>query len=151
MPQPLTWIPSFTSAPALAADAVEYVPGLQFVITPYGEWAETQSGAIFSPGQEVLVSYDALRVSSDNDSCPKFSPETEVTGYVMSDNSGDISKFPLKNIEPYPVVNFVKIGTFETPKCYQQSDTIQIWFSGTGDGCFDSDYGNNYTFPVICR
>ncbi|NEO70870.1 hypothetical protein [Moorena sp. SIO3H5] len=146
----LTWMPSFTVPSAQAAADVEFHPGLQFSIAPYGEWIESQSGAIFSPDHEVHVYYDSLRVSSDNASCPSFSPSTEVTGYVMSDNSGDIQEFPLVSLDP-PAVDFVKFGSFITPQCFQGSHEIEIWFSGTGSGCIDSDYGSNYTFPVICE
>ncbi|MGK7903122.1 MAG: hypothetical protein AB4352_17275 [Hormoscilla sp.] len=143
----LTWIPSFTSAPALAAD-VEFHPGLQFT-SGYNGFEQFQSGAIFSPGHEVHVYYDALRASSDNNSCPPFGPGTEVTGHVMSDNSGDITEFSLGNLDEG--VDFVKVGEFTTPECFQQSGTIQMWFTATGAGCVDSDFGQNYTFPVICQ
>ncbi len=143
----LTWIPSFAVD---SADAVEYKPGLQFTIAPYGDFEQSQSGPIYSPGHEVHVYYDALRASSENPSCPPFGPETEVTGYVMSDNSGDFQPFPLVSLDP-PAVDFVKFGSFKTPACYEGSDYIEIWFTGTGDGCVDSDYGYNYKFPVICE
>jgi len=137
----LTWIPSFTCAPALAVD---YAPGLMFTSIPK---VEAQSGAIYSPGQTVGVYYDALRASSENDSCPPFSPKTQVTGHVMSDNSGIVKDFALKNLFG---VDFVKVGSFETPQCYQESSVIELWFTGTGDGCVDSNFGKLYVFPVIC-
>ncbi|AOY82934.1 hypothetical protein BJP36_26495 [Moorena producens JHB] len=143
----LTWMPSFTVA---SAQPIEYIPGLQFSIEPWGEFVESQSGAIYSPGHKVRVFYDSLRASSNNGSCPSFSPSTEVTGYVMSDNSGKITKFPLESLDP-PAVDFVKVGHFTTPKCYQGSGVIEIWFTGTGSGCVDSDFAQNYTFPVICE
>lgn len=144
----LTWMPSFTVP---SAQAVEYIPGLQFSIQPgTGNFVQFQSGAIFSPGQEVHVYYDSLRASSENDSCPPFGPSTKVTGHVMSDNSGFITDFAVKSLDP-PAVDFVKVGAFPTPKCYQRSNEIQMWFTGSGDGCVDSAFGRNYTFPVICK
>ncbi|NEQ08464.1 MAG: hypothetical protein F6K37_21710 [Moorea sp. SIO4E2] len=143
----LTWMPSFTVA---SAQPIEYIPGLQFSIEPWGEFVESQSGRIYSPGHKVRVFYDSLRVSSENSSCPRFGPFTEVTGHVMSDNSGDITDFGVESLDP-PAVDFVKVGTFTTPKCYAGSEEIQIWFTGTGSGCVDSDFGNNYHFPVICQ
>ncbi|NEO79149.1 MULTISPECIES: DUF6209 family protein [Moorena] len=149
----LTWMPSFTVPSAQAAE-VEFRPGLQFSIARTGQWIESQSGPIFSPGHEVHVFYDSLRLASPaNRSCPKFDDSTTVTGYVMSDNSGDVTKFDLGSLDS-PAVDFVKVGSFTTPKCFYGSEEIQIWFSGIddyGNICYDSKFGDNYTFPVTCE
>ncbi|NEP29589.1 MULTISPECIES: DUF6209 family protein [unclassified Moorena] len=102
----------------------------------------------------INVFYDSLRLASPaNRSCPKFDDSTTVTGHVMSDNSGKITKFRLKSLNP-PAVDYVKVGTFTTPDCYWGSDEIQIWFTGIddyGNICYDSKFGQNYSFPVICE
>ncbi|NEO42663.1 MAG: hypothetical protein F6K55_00130 [Moorea sp. SIO4A3] len=147
----LTWMPSFTVASA-QADEIEFHPGLQFSIQPgTGNFVQFQSGAIFSPGQKVNVFYDSLRLASPaNPGCPRFDDSTTVTGYVMSDNSGKIAKFPLKSLRS-SAVDFVKVGSFTTPECYAGSEEIQIWFTGNTGKCIDSAFSRNYTFPVICN
>ncbi|NET85408.1 MAG: hypothetical protein F6J94_26955 [Moorea sp. SIO1F2] len=146
-------MPSFTVA---SAQASEFHPGLQFAIQPgTGEFVEFQSGPILSPDHEVHVFYDSLRLAEPaNWDCPEFEALTEVTGNVMSDNSGKITKFRLKSLNP-PGVDYVKVGVFTTPDCYYGSEEIQIWFTGTDDYgniiCYDSNFMKNYTFPVICK
>jgi len=138
----LTWMPSFT----VAADGD---PGLQFAIQPgTGDFVQFQSGPI-KEGHKTYVYYDSLRVSSPaNPRCSDFGDLTAVKGHVMSDNSGAITDFSLN-----PAVSYVKLGSFVTPKCHNRSTELQIWFTGT-DGketCYDSNYGKNYSFPVICK
>lgn len=145
----LTWIPSLTAA--------DKDPGLQFAIQPgTGNFVQFQSGPI-KAGQETHVYYDSLRTSKEgpygNQGCHfSFGDLTKVTGYVMSDNSGNITDFLLQSLDP-PTVDYVKIGSFKTPECHNGSTELQIWFTGT-DGkeiCYDSDFGKNYRFPVICK
>ncbi|OLT61687.1 DUF6209 family protein [Moorena bouillonii] len=148
----LTWMPSFTVA---SAQAAEYIPGLQFSIQPgTGDFVQFQSGPISSPKQKVNVFYDSLRLASPaNRSCPKFDDLTTVTGHVMSDNSGDVTNFRLNSLSR-SAVSYVKVGVFTTPECYYGSEEIQIWFSGIddyGNICYDSDFGQNYSFPVTCK
>jgi hypothetical protein len=141
----LTWMPSFT----VAADGH---PGLQFAIQPgTGDFVQFQSGPI-KEGHKTHVYYDSLRVSSANPECPDFGNLRAVTGHVMSDNSGIITKFSLGSLNP-PTIDYVKIGSFVTPKCHKGSTEIQMWFTGT-DGkktCYDSNFSKNYSFPVICK
>jgi len=148
----LTWMPAFAVG---SAQANEYHPGLQFVIeNGTGEFLQFQSGPIFSPDHEVHVYYDSLRVAQPaTPSCSEFKDLAEVNGYVMSDNSGKFKRFELVSLDP-PATDFVKFGSFTTPPCYQGSDEIQIWFQAfddRGNECFDSDFGNSYHFPVICK
>ncbi|NET57914.1 MAG: hypothetical protein F6K47_17680 [Symploca sp. SIO2E6] len=146
---------ALTLLPALSASANEYHPGLQFTIQPgTGDFLEFQSGPIFSPDHEVHVYYDSLRLAQPaNPSCPEFKDLTKVKGYVMSDNSGDFKPFDLVSLDP-PAIDYVKFGSFKTPPCFKGSGEIQIWFQGwddKGNKCYDSDFGNNYKFPVICE
>ena len=97
-----------------------------------------------------------IRVSKEgpygNQGCPEFKDLTAVTGHVMSDNSGKITDFRIRSLDP-PTTDYVKVGTFKTPECHKGSTELQIWFTGT-DGektCYDSDFGKNYHFPVICK
>ncbi|NEP57562.1 MAG: hypothetical protein F6K31_11135 [Symploca sp. SIO2G7] len=148
----LTWMPAFAVG---SAQANEYHPGLQFAIEPgTGDFVEFQSGPIFSPDHEVHVYYDSLRVAQPaNPDCSPFKDLAEVKGYVMSDNSGDFKTFDLVSLDP-PAIDYIKFGSFKTPSCYQGSEEIQIWFQGfdqEGNKCFDSDFSNNYKFPVICE
>ncbi|NER93897.1 MAG: hypothetical protein F6J86_08660 [Symploca sp. SIO1B1] len=148
----LTWMPAFAVG---SAQANEYHPGLQFAVeNGTGEFVQFQSGPIFSPDHEVHVYYDSLRVAQPaTPSCSEFKNLAEVNGYVMSDNSGKVKRFELVSLDP-PATDFVKFGSFTTPPCYQGSDEIQIWFQGfdqDGNECFDSDFGNSYHFPVICK
>lgn len=143
----LTWMPSFT----VAADGH---PGLQFAIQPgTGDFVQFQSGPI-KEGHKTHVYYDSLRASKEgpygNQGCPDFGNLTAVTGHVMSDNSGAITDFSLKSLT---AIDYVKVGSFVTPKCYKGSTELQMWFTGT-DGkktCDDSNFSKNYSFPVICK
>ncbi|NEO84372.1 MAG: hypothetical protein F6J87_08980 [Spirulina sp. SIO3F2] len=124
------------------------LPGLQFAIEPgTGELVQFQSGPIFSE-RPVIVAYDALRLAQPaNPDCPPAENLVEVKGYAMSDNSGQPESFRVSG-------DFLQFGKFTMPACYQGSEELQIWFVGSddrGNECFDSDFGNNYSFPVICR
>jgi hypothetical protein len=135
----LTWMPSFSSATE--------IPGLQFAIQPgTGDFVQFQTGAIIA-GKPIVVSYDSLRLASPaNPGCSDFNNQASVTGYAMSDNSGKPTSFRVSG-------SFLKFGKFEAPECHKGSEELQIWFVGKddqGNQCYDSAFGNNYKFPVIC-
>lgn len=142
----LTWIPSVTLA-------LETESGLQFTIQPgTGNFIQFQSGPL-KEGEKVHIYYDSLRVSLPaNRGCPQFEKLTGITGYAMSDNSGKPVNFPLVSLDP-PTVDFVKIGSFVTPECHNGRTELHIWFMGTdgNNACYDSNFGKNYIFPVICK
>jgi len=138
----LTGISSLT----MASDGT---PGLQFAIeSGTGNFVQFQSGPIIE-GSKTRIYYDTLRVSQPaNPGCPNFDPAAKITGYAMSDNSGKPTPFSLG-----PTGDYVKLGEFVTPECHNGSTELQIWFTRTFDGkkCYDSKFGQNYSFPVICK
>ncbi|MBP0021178.1 MAG: hypothetical protein J7647_26950 [Cyanobacteria bacterium SBLK] len=140
----LTWIPSFAAPSALA----DKYAGLEFAIQPgTGDFVQFQSGPIIE-GHKTAVYYDSLRVSTPaNPDCPPNKYLEGVKGYVMPDNSGEVEEFALGSLKYYVVVGYF------TPTCIDGSDTIQMWFTGTdgAEKCYDSNFSQNYTFPVICK
>ncbi|MEM8638960.1 MAG: hypothetical protein AAGG51_09125 [Cyanobacteria bacterium P01_G01_bin.54] len=132
------------SAKAIPGD----LPGLQFAIEPgTGSFVQFQTGPLYAE-RPVIITYDSLRLAQPaNPDCPPYRDLAEVKGYAMSDNSGRPEPFDLSG-------DFLQFGKFDLPACFQGSEELQIWFVGMddrGEECFDSDFGNNYSFPVICR
>jgi len=139
----LTWTFVVPSAQA-------YQPGLQFAIEPgRGDLVQFKSGPIYE-GEKVFVSYDASRVSLPaNPECGEFEDLDKVIGYVTSSDFSVPTQFILK-----PDSHYVKIAYFTDPDCYRGSDEIQVSFKAIfTDGlvCYDSNFGRNYSFPVICK
>ncbi|NEP26205.1 MAG: hypothetical protein F6K49_30830 [Moorea sp. SIO3I6] len=139
----LTWMPSFTVA---SAQATEFHPGLQFAIDGW-EFLQFQSGDI-KPGHPLHVFYDSQRLLYPANPEPCYDFETlKVTAHLISDPQ----PIDLVSLDCYPstacdVVDYVKIGDFETPEWIPGE--LQMFFTGNDGECIDDNYGQLYTFPV---